>query len=78
MSPEEVAAKLTKAQREHLEASPYADSSGDRRTSNSLIRRGLCERKGTVPNRYMPAWPLPAVSPTPLGLAVRKLLEAQP
>ena len=71
----EIAGKLTEAQKRLLAVSPIAERSADWRTARSLIRRGLLERKGTVPNKYMPAYPMPALRSTPLGLAVHNHLE---
>jgi len=56
---------------------PVMRETADRRTLNALAARRLVAFRGSIPNRYMPAWPHPAVSPSELGLAVRAELERQ-
>lgn len=73
--PKEIAAGLSEAQRLLLSGLPVGNRRADRRTADALIRRGLAERKGHIPNPHMPAWPYPALRPTPAGAAVRAELE---
>jgi len=73
MTPEQIAAKLTKAQREAvLSASGIPDSVeawGGIHVRRALFRRGLLED--------VSAYTLPFDVMTPLGLEVRAILEKQ-
>jgi hypothetical protein len=78
MTPEEIAAKLTKAQRNVLRALPegeFADWTNYSR--HRSVRMGLNNSGCTEPERKGPVTLWFRLRVTPLGLAVREVLERQ-